>query len=104
MGKIENNKFKAKDRVAAIKNWYKTIPVYFVATIIMLCITYLLSTDAEVPNFIFHVLLIGPVLWWIFFFVKGIQLFCRKIDYIEKWENKKLRKILEEGTEQTIWE
>ncbi len=103
MDKIESRKYKAKERVIAIKNWYKTIPINIVATIVMLCITYLLSKDAEVSNFIFHVLLMGPVLWWVFFSAKGMQLFCRKIDYIEKWERKKVREILEEDTEQTIW-
>jgi len=99
-----NSRVQAEKKVAAIKKWYKTIPLFIVATIVLLVLTYIINTDPDVPNFIFYVLWLGPTFWWFYVLIQGLNIFGYLPKFINNWEEDKIEQIIKKDVKQAKWE
>ncbi len=83
----------ARKRVAAIKSWYWSIPMFVVGTLIILALV-LLMQQGDTPNFIIYIMAIGPIFWWVLLIVKGFNLFLPKTAFMKKLEAPQIKKYL----------
>ncbi len=104
MEHIDQSKVRrARKRIELIKNWYRLIPVYVIGTFTMLGLVYLMRLNDE-PNFILIILMTGPILWWVFFIVQGLNLFGKMPKFMKNWEMRQIQKYIKRERVQTDYQ
>jgi hypothetical protein len=100
---------KAKKRVEEIKKFYTHVRVYVLINIVILLLRsrvldfVLGKGEAFDPSFIDWVdlnMLLTPILWGIGLFIHGIYTFRYKFGFLKRWEDRQIRKIMEEEEEE----
>jgi hypothetical protein len=99
----QNKERRARKRIKQIKQWYSLIPVYVLGTLTMLALV-LLMWSGEAPIFILIILMTGPILWWVFFTVQGLNLFGKMPKLMKNWEMRQIQKYIKRERVQTDYQ
>lgn len=95
---------RAKKRVDTLKNFYAHIAVYLVMNVLLFVfkgriVSFFVDKGVEDQGFLNWMewnMVFIPIVWGVVLLVAGIYLLKLKPGFIEKWEEKQLRKYTEE--------
>lgn len=91
----------AKKRVTKLKSFYKNSFIYIIAVTI-----YILKTYFGFPFVLFPIPFINTfimAIWTIIFLISAIELVVINKVFGKKWENQKIRKMIEKKSKKIIW-
>ncbi len=100
---------KAKKRVEELKQFYTHLRVYIFVNILILLLRgqlldYLMGkTENYDPGFLHWIdlnALLTPMLWGIGLLIHGIYAYRHKFGFVKKWEERQIRKFIEEDDNQ----
>ncbi len=100
---------KAKKRVEELKQFYTHIRVYILINILILLLRgrlldFILGKSETIdPGFLGWIdlnVLLTPLLWGIGLLIHGIYAYRHKFGFVKRWEERQIRKILEEDDNQ----
>ncbi|MEN8788919.1 MAG: 2TM domain-containing protein [Flavobacteriaceae bacterium] len=101
---------KAKKKVEELKKFYAHVRVYIVINVLILLLRgHLLDflmgkTDTYDPGFAHWIdlnALITPIFWGIGLLFHGIYVYRHKFGFLKQWEERQIRKFIEEEDERT---
>ncbi len=101
---------KAKKRVEELKKFYTHVRVYIVINILILLLRGSLldflmgKTDTYNPGFSHWIdlnVLLTPFLWGIGLLIHGICVYRYKFSFLKDWEERQIRKFMEEEDKKT---
>lgn len=95
---------RAKKRVDTLKNFYAHIAVYLVMNVLLFVfkgriVSFFVDKGVEDQGFLNWMewnMVFIPIVWGVVLLVAGIYILKLKPGFIEKWEEKQLRKYTEE--------
>lgn len=101
---------KAKKRVEEIKGFFNHVRVYIIINLLLILIRgdflefVIGNTENADPGFLswldFNIVL-TPILWGIGLLIHGIVVYRHKFKFFKKWEERQIRKYLEEEENNT---
>ncbi len=94
---------KAKKRVVRIKGFYKHLTAYLIINTVIICLkTYFMDFveikgvgDENFLNWLDWNIISTPLLWGIGLLIHGICVFRFKFGFVQKWEERQIRKYME---------
>jgi hypothetical protein len=96
----------AKKRVDKIKAFHKHIKVYLLVNILLFILNSRLVdflardreiSDIEFLNWLDWNMLSTPILWGIGLIIHGLYVFKPKLKFVKDWEERQIRKYMNEG-------
>ncbi len=96
---------KAQLRVQKLKRFYKHLTVYVIVNVIVvfsglrvidLLDTKTMEVDANFETWLVWNVLSVPILWGIGLLIHGVSVFRPTFGFIKNWEQRQLKKIMEE--------
>lgn len=89
---------QAKKRVKTIKGFYTHLAVYIFINILITVVKASFLGTVNDGNYIFWYFFAGPLFWGIGLLAHGLFVFARSIDFLKKWEDRKMKEFLEKGS------
>jgi len=86
---------RAKKRVKTIKGFYTHLAVYIVINILITVVKASFLGAENDGNYIFWYFFAGPLFWGIGLLAHGLFVFARSIDFLKKWEDRKMKELIE---------
>ena len=94
---------RAKKRVDTIKGFYNHLKVFLIFNVLLVVAKLSLADwiiehvpDRDVQYWIDMNIIITPAIWGIGLMIHGIYAYRHKFTFVKRWEEKKLKEIMEE--------
>ncbi|MGF1557808.1 MAG: 2TM domain-containing protein [Flavobacteriaceae bacterium] len=85
---------RAKSRLQKVKNWYLTIPVYVIVTLLVSGMVYSMRV-LQFTDFLIYMFMAFPLILWFFFFVQVFLVLGRKPRFLKNWEEREILRHME---------